>query len=238
MALTDGAVAIYNSDDFLDTSGNGNNGIPDGAIINTVDQHIGSGCWEFDGDDEVDCGSDISLDITGDITLARWVNLAEIPPADPMYIYNKRTGLAGNISYGVQIRDGGKIGFNTREDPGAGFKNVITTAAHLVAIDTWYLVAISVTGGVATIYFNGLPVLDNGTSVYSPLTDTSGVEMVCGSVFKNGSFSFLKGLLDVGGIWNRVLLPAEHLELWNDGAGIKIGAGSSRRRRMMANRSY
>ncbi|MHC4165849.1 MAG: LamG domain-containing protein, partial [Planctomycetota bacterium] len=43
------------------------------------------GGLEFDGTDNIDCGNDDSLNITGEITLSAWINMAQRPAVDSWY---------------------------------------------------------------------------------------------------------------------------------------------------------
>lgn len=72
----DGLVGYWKfEDDVLDSSGQGNHGTNYGATF--VDGKVDR-CLSFDGvDDYVDCGSDSSLDITGDIAISLWVKASE-----------------------------------------------------------------------------------------------------------------------------------------------------------------
>jgi len=68
----------------FDTSGNGNDGTFTGGP-QWVAGYYG-GALEFDStDDNIDCGNDDSLNITDEITLSAWINMAQRPAVDDWY---------------------------------------------------------------------------------------------------------------------------------------------------------
>jgi len=67
----------------FDTSGNGNDGTFTGGP-HWVAGYYG-GALEFDGTDNIDCGNDDSFNITDEITLSAWINMAQRPAVDDWY---------------------------------------------------------------------------------------------------------------------------------------------------------
>jgi uncharacterized protein (TIGR02145 family) len=73
--LNDGLVAYYPfSGNANDESGNGNNGVVNGATL-TTDRFGNSGkAYSFDGnDDYINCGNSPSVNISGDISISAWI---------------------------------------------------------------------------------------------------------------------------------------------------------------------
>jgi hypothetical protein len=104
---TDGLVAYYAlENDVLDSSGNG----LDGTIVGEpafVEGAVGMGL-QFDGvDDAVDFGNDPLFDITGEVTLALWINTQDMGTAENNPWLGK-----GDTSYMIKgFRTGNQIEF-------------------------------------------------------------------------------------------------------------------------------
>ncbi|MFC1604976.1 LamG domain-containing protein, partial [Planctomycetota bacterium] len=84
----------------FDTSGNGNDGTFTGDP-QWVAGYYG-GALEFDStDDNIDCGNDDSLNITDEITLSAWINMAQRPDVDNWYTIPWKENAYSMYLYGV-----------------------------------------------------------------------------------------------------------------------------------------
>lgn len=89
------------------------------------------------------------------------------------------------------------------------------TSAFVPTPGTWYMVTVTYSGSVATLYIDG-----------SQVTQTTPSEAIknCTGVFRIGSYGataggFFDGLIDEVGIWSRAITSTEVTSLYNSGAG-------------------
>ncbi|MDG2063940.1 MAG: LamG domain-containing protein, partial [SAR324 cluster bacterium] len=106
---------------------------------------------DFDGlDDYVATASNISeLDITGDITIASWVNISSMPPS---YFRIIGKGSGNNRTYGLWINSSGELLFQQYGSGGYANLNSNTT----LSTGVWYHVLATRSGNTRTIYENGV----------------------------------------------------------------------------------
>jgi hypothetical protein len=148
---TENLAAFYTLDnDANDTSGNNNNGTPSGDPQWVVGK-IG-GALEFDGvDDQVDCGNDPSLDITGTITIAAWFYPTGSGSSSFPRIVDKSNGTGGaDPGYKLYLR--GAEDYIFAFSAGGVYQPYSTLAAELNA---WNYVAVIADGTHRKLYLNG-----------------------------------------------------------------------------------
>jgi len=152
--LDDGAGTIA-----VDSSGNGN----DGTLIGDPQWTTGvlDGALDFDGDgDYVDCGNDPLFDITGEITVAAWLNIRSIS--------NAWTGAV------VKGENAWRLG-NVNMDPRFHFGITIWSAPDTASVDgatavgynEWHHVTGSFDGANINVYLDG--VLDASVPTTEPI---------------------------------------------------------------------
>lgn len=146
----------------------------------------------FDGiDDEVNCGTSTSFDLSGNFTIEAWI----YPTAKSTIssIVSKRMGGSGQPGYQLGINSwntsDGRIWFETSSST-----NVYTSTS--VTLNTWQHVAVVVTGTTAAIYLNGIaqPLVSNDV-----LLSASTEPLLIGG-FRSG-YNFA-GSIDELRIWN------------------------------------
>ena len=196
--------------DFLDSSGLGNDGIPEGDPT-FVEGYIGSGL-ELDGDDFVviDAVGDDFTDT--DITLSAWVK-TNASGAD---WFSCNTGSRGN-----QVRlciEGGKFGFDTDSE------HALSTTT--VSDGEWHLLTFVRTGNTGYTYVDG--VMENS---YEPANNNTGdfVPTDLWSIGQEwdsgGPSGHLAGIVDDVRIYDRALLEAEVLVIMEGGEGYPYAMG-------------
>lgn len=152
-----------------DLSGNGNAAAPNAGAAWILDSERGSGVMEFDGNDSylevADSPSISSLSLTGDFTIAAWINPAdyansrgivsksEANRASPFDIYLSQT------SGEVHVWTG---------SPGADGRTPVNLS---VAAGEWHHLAVTMTGGVVRTYYDG--VLGSVGTNLAPLLDST-----------------------------------------------------------------
>jgi hypothetical protein len=104
----------------------------------------------YDGnDDYADCGSDASLNITGNITIEAWIR-----PITFFFFYNRIVEKDWTNSYYFGSgQNNNTISFGM--DPNANVNNIVETAPGVVTTGAWTHVAGSWDGSTLRIYVNG-----------------------------------------------------------------------------------
>ncbi len=190
--------------DFLDWSGNGNDGICSAGCPTPTTGKVGSALY-FDGNGSIDAGNGARLNITGNITIEAWVKPAKLAT---QYIVKKATNDATN-GYELSLASSGKAFFrfnqrassNTyRVDSAINYPSNNTTWVHLVGIYN---------GTQLQIYLNGH--LSNNKSGSSNISSNTNNLKIGGP---DGT-AFYKGSIDDVRIWNRALTPQEVEAFYN-----------------------
>ena len=185
----------------VDSSGNGNDGTLIGDPLWTTG--VLDGALDFDGDgDYVDCGNDPLFDITGEITVAAWLNIRSIP--------NAWTGAV------VKGENAWRLS-NVNMDPRFHFGITIWSAPDLdsvdgataVGFDEWHHVTGSFDGANINVYLDG--VLDGSNPTTEPL-GISTTNLFIGENSESPGRSW-DGLIDEVKIFDRALSANEISEL-------------------------
>jgi hypothetical protein len=190
-----------------DSSGYGNHGTLENGPTWVSEGKVDGGI-SFNGHHYISLPATPSLDVTGDITLAAWINTKR---AGMVLIggYQSSGSLPG---YGLGIGDG------TDSYGGHNNKLVYWTGAHgtWVAGNTevndgeWHHVAVVVSGDTATFYLDGE--LDGSANAVAP---TSYVGTRAIGARSNGRYGVV-GMMDEVYIFKRALNEAEILDLYNN----------------------
>ena len=194
--LDDGAGTIA-----VDSSGNGNDGTLIGDPLWTTG--VLDGALDFDGDgDYVDCGNDPLFDITGEITVAAWLNIRSIP--------NAWTGAV------VKGENAWRLS-NVNMDPRFHFGITIWSAPDTASVDgvtavgynEWHHVTGTFDGANINVYLDG--VLDESAPTTEPL-GISTTNLFIGENSESTGRSW-DGLIDEVMIFDMALSADEILEL-------------------------
>ena len=190
----------------IDLSGNGNEGTISGDVIYDDEGKIGE-ALTFDGStNSVDMGNQISLDITGPITLSVWIKPQSLP-SGIRQIVNQNSKFAlrmknGIITFADGIPDGN-----------------CDTGSLSLTINEWYhVVAVfsgtpgsPVTASNCKIYVNNINETVNASGTWNP-SGSVGTTYI-GS--NNGDDQFFPGLIDEVRIYSRALSETEIKKLAN-----------------------
>ncbi len=218
-ACPDGMVSYWTFDnddlsgsDPLDTVGS-NNGINYGATTGVAGQ-VGQ-AFDFDGvDDYVDCGNDESLDITGAITIAAWVNYAGSGGAD---VISKVQIANGYGPYSLFFGDSAQ-GYVESSD-GHTWDTLILTEDSYPA--GWHFVVGTNDGTTARLYVDGTEVGSDNSPATTKCTISEPTRIgwyYGGSGNLNRHFN---GLIDEVAIFNRALSAEEISDLYDLGVAGK-----------------
>ena len=165
------------------------------------------------GTDSLYHADNASFSITGDMTIAGWINFSSA--TDNFALVSKWLGTGNQKSYILYKPSGLRtLRFIASAD---GSASSITLESTARALDTWHFVVVKfVAGGTSTLYIDNASV-DTGTAPSIIADTTSRFELFS---FNTSSVSSRAGLIDSVGIWNRALDSSELTTLWNSGSGV------------------
>ena len=210
-----GLVAYYPFDgNALDASGNGNNGIVNGATLTNDKFGKSNAAYGFDGINDylsVNHNSILNLPGAGSFTFTSWINPTEI--INEYNIISKGAG-HGNNSNDAYILSVyfSKVGLELAKYPTA----IWTKSDASVTVNAWNLVTVVYdnTINAAKYYLNGnLVGQKNYTITPSSNGDTN--PMFIGKQGYSCDCNYFKGKIDEIGIWNRALTQEEITNLYN-----------------------
>ena len=185
--------------DFLDWSGNGNDGLCSslGCPTQTTGK-VGDALY-FDGNGSIDAGNGARLNITGNITIEAWVKPAKLAT---QYIVKKASNDATN-GYELSLASSGKAFFRFNQRASGNTYRVDTVINYPSNNTTWVHLVGIYNGTQLQIYLNGH--LSNNKSGSSNISSNTNNLKIGGP---DGS-AFYKGSIDEVRIWNRALTPQE-----------------------------
>jgi hypothetical protein len=193
-------------DNFDDSGGQGNDGNGQGGI-NFANGMLGR-AGNFDGNnDRVRLPGSASLNITGDISVAAWVN----PVSGSAAIIHK------GAHYSIFRWSNGRI---TWADSSSWCYACFGSFGN-VPNGSWSHVAATKQGSAVTLYVNGVSVVSKSFG-NSLTTNSSTAHIGCyagNSGGNNCTGYYFRGLIDEGAVWDRALTSSEVQELYNSGSG-------------------
>lgn len=198
-----------------DESGNGNNGTVNGATLTTDRFGNSDSAYSFDGgDDFIQVPNSNSISITGDITMAAWVNTIGYNNQNYQTILSKRETYwtweySMNLSYHTNIVHDTKLIASRALGMGNG-QQVWSTNSYIP--NNWEYWIATISNGQLKLYKNG--VLDN-TQPFTLVPNNQNCPLLFGkNTLSDNSEQFL-GIIDDIGIWNRALNQQEISNLYN-----------------------
>jgi len=187
-------LLLHMNNNWLDTSGEGNNGVSNGAIF-TTSSKLGTHAGSFDGNDYVLINQSSTTDLVNDFTIATWLNPDGF--TGRVLDNNNRYGIYYDGSWERIISVGN-----------AAFK--AQSSSYSVPADSWTFVVLvydSVNGH--QIYINGEP---DGSNSYN-LDITNHGDLYIGKY----ATSYYQGKIDELVIWNRMLSEEEIKDIYRRG---------------------
>jgi hypothetical protein len=159
---------------------------------------LSGGALELDGvDDYVDCGNDVSLDITDEITVAAWVKTSDAGNGEFNPYVTK-----GDFAFGLKHEGGNNIEFVIYND--ADWRTV-WYAVDSNFNDDWHHLAGTYDGNDLMLYIDGAL---EANSTYAGSIDSSGAAVYIGSNQEQAG-RFYEGLIDDVRIYNYALSGEE-----------------------------
>ncbi len=197
--LADGLVAYYPfNGNANDMSGNGNNGVVNGATLIADRFGNANSAYSFDGvNDYVRITDSNSLNITGDLTISAWIRTND----SMNIIFSNMLETSPHSGYSLSLSDA-KIRFMSGDMSLWGNSSVNT--------NLWTHVAITLSGTTATSYVAGG--FDTLGTVGVPTA--SSVDQTIGASYT--PYYFLNGSIDDVRVYNRALTYYEIQELYSE----------------------
>ncbi|MDA7626976.1 hypothetical protein N8672_02955, partial [Akkermansiaceae bacterium] len=139
--LNDGLVAYYPfNGNANDESGNGNNGVVNGATLTNDRSGEENSAYSFDGNDLIDMGNPEVLKLTGDFTISTWALFYSNQGTDRILSYNQEFGF--------------EIGLWDRR-PWFAYALTNHVASKPVEPNTWFNLTVTKAGDTIRFYVNG-----------------------------------------------------------------------------------
>ena len=209
----------------IDSSGNGNNGVVNGATLTTDRFGATNAAYSFDGISKyIEVPSSASISVTSSYSISAWFNASVwsfSAPIDEHAIVSKIVDGAWYGGYEIYtagpanvIKHIGNIGSNFGVGSSGG------------NINTWYNVVTTFDGSKVRYYLNGIK-LDSISLTGSIQASTTPLRF--GRRGGAGTYNcWFNGKIDDVGIWNRALTPCEINALYQSGtSSLTVNASSS-----------
>lgn len=176
---------------------------------------------DFDGtDDNITVASTATLQITGDITVSAWINMASFTDNDYIYAHSTdgETSATNNL-YSLRWNTASGNDLLYEHENGAGVDTVNTFDTNLSA-GAWYNIVTvrNATTNTIKIYVNGTQQDSTYTYTNDPDGGTSGYLTIGARNALDTSLGFVDGLIDDVQIYSYALSPVQIKSLYNDGA--------------------
>jgi hypothetical protein len=195
-----------------DVSGNGNNGIVNGATLTSDRYGSANSAYQFNGINQfINLGALSSLGSNPPIvSYSFWMNITDYPSSTIAYpIFSRRhQDLLGHDWCSARVEPDGKIKFFKDDDFYVGTPAQTDT----LAFNVWSHFVMIKNGDLLQLYKDG--------QLISTITDSHVLAGSPGSFYiaRQGAWNFyFKGKLDDFGIWNRALTVSEIQQLYTQG---------------------
>jgi uncharacterized protein (TIGR02145 family) len=190
-----------------DQSGNGNNGIVNGATLTTDRNGNANSAYSFDGISNYISTADIDLQNTATISI--WV----YPIGTIGALVDKDMDANSNSGYVFLYNNSNPYGLYAHVGWSGNANNNIFPSNNNLLLNQWYHCVLTLNNGTAKIYVDGLLVYTQ-TSV-NPTTQNNDLLLFGKSVWGGNLFS---GKLDDIAIYNRALTQSEITQLYSSSA--------------------
>jgi hypothetical protein len=201
-----------------DESGNGNDGVVNGATL-TEDRfgNVGS-AYSFDGvDDFIDCGSMESLNGLSQMSISAWINYSSITNSSRIFGKEESDNSINGIALALDNFNGNENGIKAVLRNGSnslGYANEVFQPNLLSHVVMVYNGLAPSNDQRMQIYING--VLNNlfFTEEIPNTTPINNFNAWIGGGYPNANDAPFNGVIDDVGVWNRALTPEEVQELY------------------------
>jgi hypothetical protein len=198
---------------WRDLSGNSNNGtLTNGPTFSAANM----GSISLDGaDDQIDCGTNSSLNISNNLTLGIWVKFNSLSSAPSLI--TKQWCSGNQFSYSWGMYSDGRINYNFDSDGNCGSITGNYTSTNAVCTTgIWYYLNVVHTSTSINLYSNGISIPGTlagsyGTIFISSVPVRLGVYRLLSGAFG----AYLNGNIAQTVMYNRALTATEILQNYN-----------------------
>ena len=158
---------------------------------------------EFDGDDYVECGTDLSLSILDTLTIEAWINPYDVSGMRTI-IENRPDPLEKLYQFGIL---NGKLYFDRYDDYASGGEAISTI--DIYPFEEWYHVAVVMhdSADIVRFYINGVEEVVDFPEPYQ-IGDGSAVAIGVDN-HTDGYLNYFLGIMDEVAVYNGLLSPEE-----------------------------
>ncbi|MDB4369588.1 hypothetical protein N9Z19_02070 [Akkermansiaceae bacterium] len=187
--LNNGLVAYYPfNGNATDESGNGNDGVVNGAVLATDRSDQENSAYFFDGNDFVSIGNPLSLRLSEDFSISSWALFTSNSGADRILSFNQEFG------YELGVWDG---------NPWFAYGRINHRSSQVIQPNTWFNLTVTKTGNLIRLYLNGAKILEES----NPNNPTFSRELRFGQ--KSQQDSWWTGKIDDTRFYDRALSNQE-----------------------------
>ncbi len=213
LSLDDGLVAYYPfNGNANDESGNGNDGVVNGATLTLDRNGVAGSAFDFDGNDSVETPVTLSPYNRG--SFSAWVRTSiNTAPASTRSVVSQAR-LPGGTGFTLTVDVGGRPSADYLERAGNGDISVGASQNGVdISNDRWYHLVATTDGERTRLYSSGMLIATSTRYVSSdPATSQN---ILIGRELPNGIGRFFLGLIDDVRIYNRALSEEEVTALYN-----------------------
>lgn len=199
-----------------DLSGNGNNGVVNGATLTADALATPNNAYHFDGNTQfIEVPNSPSLVFgTNQISLSFWIKVESFPPSFSDIIISKQSG-SGSSQSGFNIAQANQTSLGLLVSAGgSNFGGTPPIPSNSTNFNIFHHAVVIYDNGVGTSYLDG--VLIGTSSIQTATIGTNTLPLLFGKAnWSNINATPFNGILDDIGIWNRALTNCEVTELYN-----------------------
>ena len=207
-----GLVAFYPfNGNANDESGNGNNGVVNGATLTTDRLGKADSAYSFDGVNDYIQLPSTSLLHPNQFSLSAWVYLKE-------YVSNGDGNIGANVfSNYICCQTSTAFIFYISQDGRASIRSLDDLKSNtIIPLNTWSHIVATHNGNILKVYLNGT-IDGNKPSLLSSTSSSGASRIGKGSWYDQNGFEMFSGIIDDIRIYNRALTDTEVLALYNEG---------------------
>ena len=212
---TDGLVAWYPfNGNVNDESGNGNDGVSDGAALTADRDGNLNSAYAFDGSALLtgECEDIMDVSFSQELSITYWIRPTDYATDQGVGVYSTSNG-GVYTNYAVHlspIGDDDQAGYPYfLSGPSLFEENGGNIASQKLPLNTWSPVTTTVCNGTVRMYINCELVFENETNDAFPPQQEGSMFFIGSSSNNNAANDFFIGDLDDIGVWNRCLSPCE-----------------------------
>ena len=210
--INDGLAAYYPfNGNASDASGNGNNGVVNGATLTTDRLGQANSAYDFNGTGDnimVNASSSLDVGAGNGLTLAAWINPYDLSVQRPIAEWvDSNLQVGAHFWISVSLAGGGPGSLYANFIDTTGAHHLFSTAPGILAPNAYQHAAATYdkTTGIASLYLNGQVKATQNLGIFTPQTSS---DLYLGARL-SGAQDHFKGVMDELRVYNRVLSPAE-----------------------------